>query len=138
LNRGDSSDSAHGRFEITLGPGAWLSRSTLGVAAASLFSDISHELATAVLPAVLLALGGGPAALGLIEGVADGASTVAKLWGGAAADRLKRRKPLASIGYLVTAVGIATIAVCTNWLQVLVCRVVAWIGRARAARRAMS
>lgn len=115
---------------------AWLNRSTLGVASASLFSDVSHELATAVLPAVLLSLGGGPAALGLIEGTADGVSTLAKLWGGAAADRVKRRKPLASIGYLVTAVGIAAIALCTTWLQVLACRVVAWIGRgSRSAPR---
>jgi len=42
----------------------WLNRSTVGVAFASLFSDVSHELGTAVLPAVLLALGAGPAALG--------------------------------------------------------------------------
>lgn len=115
---------------------AWLNRSTLGVASASLFSDISHELATAVLPAVLLSLGVGPAALGLIEGTADGVSTLAKLWGGAAADRVKRRKPLASVGYLITAVGIAAIAFCTTWLQVLSCRVLAWIGRgSRSAPR---
>lgn len=115
---------------------AWLNRSTLGVASASLFSDVSHELATAVLPAVLLSLGGGPAALGLIEGTADGVSTLAKLWGGAAADRVKRRKPLASVGYLVTAIGVAAIAFCTTWLQVLACRVAAWIGRgSRSAPR---
>lgn len=114
----------------------WLNRSTLGVSLASLFSDISHELATAVLPAVLLALGAGPAALGLIEGSADGISTLAKLWGGVAADRAKRRKPLASVGYLVTAVGIAAVAFCTTWTQVLACRVAAWIGRgSRSAPR---
>ncbi len=114
----------------------WLNRSTLGVALGSLFSDISHELATAVLPAVLLALGAGPAALGLIEGSADGIATIAKLWGGAAADKAKRRKPLASIGYLVTATGITLIAFCTTWTQVLVCRMAAWIGRgSRSAPR---
>jgi len=114
----------------------WLNRSTVGVALASLFSDVSHELATAVLPAVLLGLGAGPAALGFIEGSADGLSTVAKLWGGAAADRAVRRKPLASIGYLITAAGIAAIAFCTTWTQVLGCRVAAWIGRgSRSAPR---
>ncbi len=117
-------------------PAGWLNRSSLGVSLASLFSDISHELATAVLPAVLLALGAGPAALGLIEGSADGISTLAKLWGGAAADKAKRRKPLASVGYLITAVGIAAIAFCTTWTQVLTCRVAAWIGRgSRSAPR---
>jgi len=113
-----------------------LNRSTVGVALASLLSDVSHELATAVLPAVLLALGAGPAALGLIEGSADGISTLAKLWGGAAADKVSRHKPLASVGYLVTALGIAAIAVCTTWTQVLLCRVAAWIGRgSRSAPR---
>jgi MFS family permease len=108
---------------------AWLNRTTLGVSAASLFSDISHELATAVLPAFLVALGAGPAALGWIEGSADGLSALAKLWGGVATDRVRRRKPLASVGYLVTAVGTAAIGVCSAAWQVLVCRVVAWIGR---------
>jgi len=118
------------------GRAGWLNRSTVGVALASLFSDVSHELATAVLPTVLLALGAGPAALGLIEGSADGLSTIAKLWGGAASDRVARRKPLASIGYLVTAVGVAAIALCTTWTQVLACRIAAWIGRgSRSAPR---
>lgn len=118
------------------GDGRWLNRSTLGVSLASLFSDISHELATAVLPTVLLGIGAGPAALGIIEGTADGAATLAKLWGGHAADRAKRRKPLASVGYLVTAVGVAAIALCTTWMQVLACRVAAWIGRgSRSAPR---
>jgi len=54
---------------------------------------------------------------------------MAKLWGGVAADRVKRRKPLASIGYFVTGLGTAAIGVCTSAAQVLLCRVVAWIGR---------
>jgi MFS family permease len=107
----------------------WLNRTTLGVSLASLFSDVSHELATAVLPAFLVALGAGPAVLGWIEGTADGLSAVAKLWGGVAADRVQRRKPLASVGYLVTAIGTACIGVCTQAWQVMLCRVVAWIGR---------
>jgi MFS family permease len=107
----------------------WLNRTTLGISLASLLSDISHELATSVLPAFLMALGAGPAALGWIEGSADGLSALAKLWGGMAADRVRRRKPLASVGYLVTAVGTAGIGLCTAAWQVLVCRVAAWIGR---------
>jgi MFS family permease len=107
----------------------WLNCTTLGIALASLLSDISHELATAVLPALLLSLGAGPAALGWIEGGADGLSALAKLWGGVAADRLPRRKPLAAAGYLVTALGTAAIGLCVSAGQVLLCRVVAWIGR---------
>jgi MFS family permease len=107
----------------------WLNRSTLGIGLASLFSDVSHELGTAVLPAVLLTLGAGPAALGWIEGSADALSSIAKLWGGVMTDRVTRKKPLASIGYLVTAVGVAAIGLCTSWAQVFICRVAAWIGR---------
>ena len=109
--------------------GNWLNRSTLGLALASLFSDVSHELATAVLPVMLLSLGAGAAALGWIEGTADGLSAIARLWGGAMADRLERRKPLASIGYLVTAAGIAAIGVCSRWWQIFACRAIAWVGR---------
>jgi MFS family permease len=107
----------------------WLNHSTVGIALASLCSDVSHELATAVLPVVLLALGSGPAALGVIEGFADGLSALAKLWGGIVTDRLTRRKPLASVGYLVTALGTAAIGACAAWWQILLCRVAAWIGR---------
>jgi MFS family permease len=108
---------------------SWLNRTTIGLSLASLLSDVSHELATAVLPALLLGLGAGPAALGIIEGAADGLSALAKLGGGVATDRLRRRKPLASIGYLVTGVATAAIGLCVSAVQVLACRVVAWIGR---------
>lgn len=107
----------------------WINRSTLGVSLASLLSDVSHELATAVLPALLLSIGAGPASLGLTEGISDGLSAAAKLWGGVLSDRVRRRKPLASIGYLVTAVGIATIGLATRVWQVVLCRAAAWIGR---------
>jgi MFS family permease len=107
----------------------WLNRTTLGVSLASLFSDVSHEMATAVLPAFLLAIGSGAGALGLIEGAADGVSSLAKLWGGVMADRSRRRKPLAAVGYLVTAIATAAIGFCTSWGQVLVFRVAAWAGR---------
>jgi MFS family permease len=77
----------------------WLNRTVLGVGLTSLFSDWSHETATAVLPAFLGAIGAGPAWLGAIEGVADGVSSFAKLIAGHYTDRLKRRKPLAVLGF---------------------------------------
>ena len=114
----------------------WLNRSTIGVALASLFSDISHELGTAVLPAVLMSIGAGSAALGIVEGSSDGLSAIAKLWGGVMTDRVARRKPLASVGYLITALGIAAIGLCDRAWQVLLCRTAAWIGRgSRSAPR---
>ena len=38
----------------------WLNRTVLGVGLTSLFSDWSHETATAVLPAFLALIGAGP------------------------------------------------------------------------------
>ena len=58
---------------------AWLNRTVLGVGVTSLFSDWSHEIATAMLPAFLATIGAGPAWLGAIEGIADGLSSFTKL-----------------------------------------------------------
>src|SRR5258705_13377351 len=60
----------------------WLTSTVFGIGMASLFSDLSHESVTAVLPALLASMGVAAAALGTIEGVADGLSSAAKLYGG--------------------------------------------------------
>jgi MFS family permease len=107
----------------------WLNRTVLGVGLTSLFSDWSHETATAVLPAFLAAIGAGPAWLGAIEGVADGLSSFTKLASGHFTDKLKRRKPLAVIGYAFTALSTASFAFATHAYHVLFGRTAAWLGR---------
>ena len=107
----------------------WLNRTVLGVGLTSLFSDWSHETATAVLPAFLAVIGAGPGWLGAIEGIADGLSSFAKLSAGYYTDRLKRRKPLAVFGYAVTALATASFAFATHAYHVLTGRAVAWLGR---------
>jgi MFS family permease len=108
---------------------SWLNRTVLGVGLTSLFSDWSHETATAVLPAFLAAIGAGPVWLGAIEGIADGLSSFAKLASGHFTDRLKRRKPLAVLGYAITAIATASFAFATQAYHVLIGRTVAWLGR---------
>jgi MFS family permease len=108
---------------------AWLNRTVLGVGLTSLFSDWSHEIATAVLPAFLAAIGAGPAWLGAIEGIADGLSSFAKLGAGYYTDRLKHRKPLAVFGYAFTALSTASFAFATHAYHVLFGRAAAWLGR---------
>lgn len=108
---------------------SWLNRTVLGVGLTSLFSDWSHETATAVLPAFLAAIGAGPAWLGAIEGVADGLSSFAKLIAGHYTDRLKSRKPLAVFGYAFTALCTASFGFATLAYQVLLGRAGAWLGR---------
>ncbi len=108
---------------------SWLNRTVLGVGLTSLFSDWSHETATAVLPAFLAAIGAGPFWLGAIEGIADGLSSFTKLASGHFTDRWKHRKPLAVFGYAFTALATASFAFATHAYQVLFARAAAWLGR---------
>ena len=107
----------------------WLNRTVLGIGLASLFSDWAHETATTLLPAFLATLNVAAAWLGLIEGVSDGLSSVAKMASGFATDRLARRKPVAVLGYVVTALGTACFGVATSAWHVLLARAGAWLGR---------
>jgi MFS family permease len=107
----------------------WLNRTVLGVGLASLCSDWSHEIATTLMPAFLAAMGVAAAWLGLIEGVSDGLSSFAKMASGYYTDKLRRRKPIAVAGYIVTALGTASFGLATQAWHVLLSRAGAWLGR---------
>lgn len=107
----------------------WLNRTVLGIGLASLFSDLSHEMATTVMPAFLATMGVAAFWVGLIEGVSDGLSSFAKMASGYYTDKLQRRKPVAVIGYLVTALGTASFGLATAAWHVLMARAFAWLGR---------
>jgi MFS family permease len=106
----------------------WLNRTVLGIGMASLFSDWSHEIATAVLPTFLATMGVAAAWLGIIEGVSDGLSSVAKIGSGFYTDKLQRRKPIAVAGYIVTALGTASFGLATTAWHVLIVTTSAWWG----------
>src|SRR5471032_906618 len=108
---------------------SWLNRTVLGVGLTSLFSDWSHEIATALLPTFLATMGVAAAWLGVIEGVSDGLSSFAKMGSGYYTDRLQRRKPIAVAGYLLTALGTASFGLATTAWHVLLARATAWLGR---------
>ena len=107
----------------------WMNSTVLGIGLASFFSDVGHEIATSAMPALLASVGAGSVILGLIEGFADGFSSFAKLFSGLYSDKLRKRKPLAVIGYFVTASGMASFALATQWWHVLLGRVGGWLGR---------
>jgi MFS family permease len=107
----------------------WLNRTVLGIGLASLFSDWSHEIATTVMPAFLATMGVAAFWVGLIEGVSDGLSSFAKMASGYYTDKLTRRKPVAVVGYLVTALGTASFGLATAAWHVLLARAFAWLGR---------
>src|SRR5437588_9808076 len=110
-------------------PTRWLNSTVLAIGLASLCSECGHEMATTTMPILLASLGATSAALGLIEGLADALSSFAKLFSGLYSDKLRRRKPLAVAGYFVTASGMASFALATQWWHVLIGRVGGWLGR---------
>jgi MFS family permease len=108
----------------------WLSAPVVGIGSASFLSDLGHEVPTALLPSFLVSTIGAPAAaLGLIEGIADGVAGVAKLVGGGLADDPDRRKTVAVGGYVTTAVLSSAIGFASAAWQVAVLRTGAWVAR---------
>lgn len=107
----------------------WLNRTVLGIGLASLCSDWSHEIATTLLPTFLATMGAAAVWLGVIEGVSDGLSSLAKLASGFYTDRLRRRKGIAVAGYVVTALGTSAFGLASNAWHVLLARTTAWLGR---------
>jgi len=76
----------------------------LALGAVSLVTDISSEMVTAILPLYLMVgLGLGPALYGLVDGLYTGATALLRLVGGYLADRVRRRKLVAGIGYGMSA-----------------------------------
>ena len=109
---------------------SWLGPPVRGIGAASLLADLGHEVPTALLPTLLTSTLGAPAAaLGVIEGVADGLAGAARLAGGALADDPERRRATAVGGYTATAVLSGLVGVATSAWQVGVLRAGAWTAR---------
>lgn len=87
--------------------------------ATSFLNDTASEMAYWILPAFLSSIGGGPATLGIIEGIAESVASFAKLFSGIFTDRIRRRKPLVVSGYVVANAVKPLLAISTSWLHVL-------------------
>ncbi len=98
-----------------MSPQVWL----LGLT--SLFTDISSEMVTSVLPLyALLILKLDPFAIGVIGGVYLGAGSFVRLIGGALADRTGRYKTIAAAGYTLSlASRVGLVAVGASWTSLL-------------------
>ena len=75
-----------------------------------------------ILPAFLISIGAGPAALGLIEGVAESVAALGKLFSGYLTDVVRRRKPLVVFGYALANLVKPVLALSTQWWHVLLIR----------------
>jgi MFS family permease len=109
--------------------GSWLTPGVGGIGAASLLSDLGHEVSTALLPRLITSLGGSAAVLGMIEGIAEGLAGIARLAGGALADDPQRRRATAVGGYASVAILSGLIGGATSVWQVAVLRAGAWTVR---------
>lgn len=108
----------------------WLTPGVASIGAASLFSDLGHEMTTSVLPTfVTSTLHSGPGALGVIEGIADALVGAAKLAGGPLAADPAGRARLVRGGYLGTALATGAIGLAAAVWQVAILRSAAWISR---------
>ena len=89
----------------------------------SLLNDTSSEIIYPLLPTfVTVVLGGGPGAVGLIEGVAESTASLLKLAAGWLSDRLQRRKGLVVMGYGIAAASRPLVAMAVAPWQVLLIR----------------
>jgi MFS family permease len=111
----------------------WLNRAVVGAGLTSFLGDTGYEMATAMLPGFLLALGLPPDAagrvLGVIEGVADLLSNTIKLGVGWYSDRIGHRKAFVVSGYALTGSAFALCALAVGWPLVLVAKSLAWVGK---------
>ena len=100
-----------------------LPRNVWVVTATSFLMDISSEMLLNLLPLFLFnVLGVRTAAIGAIEGVAESASSLLKLFSGWLSDKLGKRKSLAVVGYGVSTVVKPFLYFVTSWAGVLAVR----------------
>lgn len=89
----------------------------------SFLNDAASEMIYPLLPDfVTRVLGAGPAALGLIEGVAEATASLAKVAAGWWSDKVKRRKPFVVLGYSIATVARPLTGLAASWTQVLAIR----------------
>ena len=100
-----------------------LTRNVVILGCVSLLNDAASEMIYPLLPVYLTSvLGAGPAALGVIEGIAESTASFLKLYSGYLSDRVRRRKGWIVAGYTISNIIRPLIAFAGSWVQVLVLR----------------
>lgn len=100
-----------------------ISKNTVLLAFASLFSDISTEMLYPILPIFLTqTLHASGSVVGLIEGVAQAIQNIIQSLSGWLSDKLRRRKAVALCGYFLAAMAKPLIGLSSNWQGVFAAR----------------
>jgi MFS family permease len=107
-----------------------LSANVLLLSAVSFFNDAASEMIYPLLPLFLtVTLGAGPAALGVIEGVAESTASFLKLASGYLSDRVHHRKRWVAGGYLLANLTRPLIGLASSWPGVLLLRFFDRVGK---------
>ena len=107
-----------------------LTRNVVILGFVSLLNDGASEMIYPLLPIFLTAvLGAGPAALGIIEGIAESTASLLKLYSGYVSDRVKQRKGWIIAGYSISNIIRPLIAFAGSWLTVLGLRFLDRVGK---------
>jgi MFS family permease len=114
---------------VASGPAGWLNRTVFGAGLTSALGDFSYETTTVILPGFLAVLGVPAVALGIIEGIADAVASFTKMIAGYVADKFGHRKALVLLGYALTPLGQALIALALGWQLILFGRIISWFGK---------
>src|SRR5438067_2271764 len=97
-----------------------LSRNTALMTTGSLFSDMSTEMLTPILPIFLTqALHANGSIVGLVDGIAQALRNLIDGLSGSVSDRLRMRKPIALAGYLLGGLAKPLMGLATTWQGVL-------------------
>ncbi|MEW6778082.1 MAG: MFS transporter, partial [Bdellovibrionota bacterium] len=107
-----------------------LPRTVLALGAVSFLTDASSEMIYPLLPVFLsTVLGAGPAALGVIEGVAESLSSFLKIASGKWSDRSGKRVAPVAGGYFLAGFCRPLIGLATGWWHVLALRSLDRVGK---------
>ncbi|HEX8624545.1 MAG TPA: MFS transporter [Allosphingosinicella sp.] len=107
-----------------------LPRSVVALGFVSLAMDLSSEMIHALLPLFMVGtLGLSVAAVGLIDGIAEAAASITKVFSGWLSDKLGRRKPLILLGYGLAALSKPLFPLASGALPVLAARFADRIGK---------
>jgi MFS family permease len=99
--------------------GPKVARNVVLLGLVSLFTDVSSEMVSTILPLYLVyTLGFSPLQFGIVDGLQQGAAALVRVAGGFAADRTRRHKEVAILGYGLSAFARLGLLV-TNSLQAL-------------------
>src|SRR5688500_19169370 len=82
-----------------------VSRNVFFLGLTSFFTDISSEMVSTILPLYfMMFLRLSPLQFGVVDGLYQGVSALVRVGGGLAADRTRRHKEVATLGYALSAI----------------------------------